>query len=152
MMQTAEAKIDAQCPPFVDHPNDVWGWGVLDDEAAVLAAIDYCGGGDELMHVEAIRMRYRDFGDSRYIVYGVLRIVDEAGAPLEGATVDVEWTLPDSSTETQQMVTNSRGLARFRVKSRDTGAFEMCVTDVALDGYVYDPGQNGETCDTLTIP
>ena len=44
MMQTAEAKIDAQCPPFVDHPNDVWGWGILDDYDAVQYAIGYCGG------------------------------------------------------------------------------------------------------------
>jgi PKD repeat protein len=43
MMQTAEPKIDAQCPPFVDHPNDVWGWGILDALAAVQAAGDYCG-------------------------------------------------------------------------------------------------------------
>ncbi|MBN1135941.1 MAG: S8 family serine peptidase, partial [Anaerolineae bacterium] len=44
MMETAEAKIDPQCPPFVDHPNDVWGWGILDAEAAVQQAIGYCGG------------------------------------------------------------------------------------------------------------
>ena len=44
MMETAEAKIDAQCPPFVGHPNDVWGWGILDAEAAVQVAIGYCGG------------------------------------------------------------------------------------------------------------
>jgi subtilisin family serine protease len=43
MMDTAEAMIDDQCPPFVDHPNDVWGWGVLDDLAAVQAAIEFCG-------------------------------------------------------------------------------------------------------------
>ena len=44
MMETAEARIDAQCPPFIDHPNDVWGWGILDDLAAVQAAIAQCGG------------------------------------------------------------------------------------------------------------
>ena len=44
MMETAESKIDAQCVPFVDHPNDVWGWGVLDAQAAVQTAIGYCGG------------------------------------------------------------------------------------------------------------
>jgi len=43
MMDTAEAKIDAQCPPFVDHPNDVWGWGILDMPAAVQLAMTYCG-------------------------------------------------------------------------------------------------------------
>ena len=44
MMETAEAKIDAQCPPFIDHPNDVWGWGVLDAELAVQTAMGYCAG------------------------------------------------------------------------------------------------------------
>ena len=43
MMETAEAKIDAQCPPFIDHPNDVWGWGILDAELAVQTAMGYCG-------------------------------------------------------------------------------------------------------------
>jgi len=32
---TAEVKIDAQCAPYVDHPNDVWGWGIL---SALVAA------------------------------------------------------------------------------------------------------------------
>ncbi len=43
MMETAEAKIDGQCPPFVDHPNDVWGWGILDALAAVQLAQSMCG-------------------------------------------------------------------------------------------------------------
>ncbi len=38
LKQTAEPKIDPQCPPYVDHPNDVWGWGILDIYAAVQAA------------------------------------------------------------------------------------------------------------------
>jgi hypothetical protein len=42
MMETAESKISAQCPPFVDHPNDVWGWGILDAPTAVAAAVAYC--------------------------------------------------------------------------------------------------------------
>jgi len=35
---TAEPRISAECPPFVDIPNNVWGWGILDSYAAVLAA------------------------------------------------------------------------------------------------------------------
>jgi PKD repeat protein len=31
---TAEPKIDAQCPPFTDHPNNVWGWGIINALAA----------------------------------------------------------------------------------------------------------------------
>ncbi len=44
MMETAEGIVDAQCPPFVDVPNDVWGWGVLDDYTAVQMATAFCGG------------------------------------------------------------------------------------------------------------
>jgi subtilisin family serine protease len=42
---TAEPKIDAQCTPFVDHPNDVWGWGILDIYAAVQKAQTVALGG-----------------------------------------------------------------------------------------------------------
>ena len=67
MMETAEAKIDAQCPPFVDHPNDVWGWGVLDAQAAVQMAMGYCGG-----------------------LGGLQGTVTAAGNPLEGVSVLAE--------------------------------------------------------------
>ncbi len=67
MMETAEAKIDAQCPPFVDHPNDVWGWGVLDAQAAVQMAMGYCGG-----------------------LGGLEGTVTAAGSPLEGVNVLAE--------------------------------------------------------------
>ena len=32
------------------------------------------------------------------------------------------------------------------------GTYELCVTDVTAEGYVYDPDQNLETCDTITLP
>jgi hypothetical protein len=38
LKMNAEPKIDAQCTPFVDHPNDVWGWGILNAYAAVVMA------------------------------------------------------------------------------------------------------------------
>ncbi|GEM_PF-1054018 len=41
--ESAEPRIDPQCPPFVNRPNDVWGWGILDAQAAVAAAVAYCG-------------------------------------------------------------------------------------------------------------
>jgi PKD repeat protein len=56
---TAEPRISAQCPPHVDHPNDVWGWGIIDALAAVQA------------------------GKLQGTVY------DQAFAPLPGATVEV---------------------------------------------------------------
>ena len=38
LKQNAEPKISAQCQPFVDHPNDVWGWGILNIYNSVVAA------------------------------------------------------------------------------------------------------------------
>ena len=35
---SAEPKVSAACSPFVDVPNDVWGWGILNVYNAVLAA------------------------------------------------------------------------------------------------------------------
>jgi hypothetical protein len=104
------------------------------------------------MHVDGIKMRYRDFGGGRYIVYGLLRISDEFNQRVDGAEVTVEWTSPGGGSDVQQALTNAQGVARYRLRSRDTGTFGFCVTDVTKDGYLYDPSQNGETCDTLTIP
>ena len=47
LKQAAEPKISAECTPYVDHPNDVWGWGILDIHAAVLAAQEIDMGGIE---------------------------------------------------------------------------------------------------------
>jgi len=47
LKMNAEPKTSPQCPPFVDTPNDVWGWGILDVEAAVIAAQNVNLGGIE---------------------------------------------------------------------------------------------------------
>ena len=64
----------------------------------------------------------------------------------------MEWSLPDGSQQSDQNATNSRGLAKYRVKSTLAGSYEICVTNVTKDGYVYDPSQNGETCGSLMVP
>ncbi len=47
LKQTAEPVVSSQCPPYVEHPNDVWGWGILDIYGAVLSAQDMGLGGIE---------------------------------------------------------------------------------------------------------
>lgn len=47
LKMNAEPKVSTQCTPFVDTPNDVWGWGILDVHAAVLAAQTVTLGGME---------------------------------------------------------------------------------------------------------
>lgn len=132
--------------------DQTWTVDVADGAATVKDCEMVPESGLTTMHVDGIKMRYRDFGGGRYIVYGLLRILDEFGQRVVGAEATVEWTLPGGTTEEQQALTNPQGVVRFRVRSRDTGAFELCVTDVTAAGYLYDPSQNGETCDTLTLP
>lgn len=45
LKQNAEPRISAQCSPFVDVPNNVWGWGILNVETAVKAAQGMVFGG-----------------------------------------------------------------------------------------------------------
>ena len=45
LKKSAQPMIDGQCLPFVDHPNDVWGWGILNVQDAVQAALEVDLGG-----------------------------------------------------------------------------------------------------------
>lgn len=125
-----------------------------DDTDQDFALVCYnCGAAStDTMHVDGIRLRVRDFGGGRYIVYGLVRILDQENLKVAGAEVSVEWTLPDSATEPQQALSNLTGIARFRLRSRQAGIHKLCVTDVTKAGYTYDPSQNNMTCRTLTVP
>jgi formylglycine-generating enzyme required for sulfatase activity len=86
------------------------------------------------------------------LLLGIVRIVDETMAPVAGATVDVEWTLPFPHTVPQSKPTNANGLAFPIMVGYWSGTYELCVTNVTAPGYVYDPSMNLETCDTITLP
>jgi hypothetical protein len=104
------------------------------------------------VHVGVIKIQYADRGGGRYVVSSSMRILDETNHVVSGATVSSEWTLSDGSVQAQEALTNAKGLASFRIKVRQPGSYQICVENVVMSGYVYDPGQNGETCDAVTIP
>jgi hypothetical protein len=97
-------------------------------------------------------VRYREPLPGRYALDAFLSILSDDDSPVEGATVEVAWTLPDSQTRTQERLTGSSGWGWFRTWSVQTGTYQVCVTDVSKSGYLYDPGQNNETCDWITVP
>ena len=103
------------------------------------------------MHVGPIALRNR-VGRDRYVLSAKTTTLDSAGKRIAGATVSIRWTLPDLSTIDQQATSNARGVVSFRVIGTLAGTYQFCVTDVLKPGWVYDPEQNRETCDTLTIP
>jgi hypothetical protein len=102
--------------------------------------------------VNGIRLRYQERGVGRYIVYATVRILDQDQQQVPGAEVSVQWAYPDGAIEDQAAVSNLRSLARFRLRSTQTGLHEVCVMDIAKQGWLYDPEQNVVTCASLEIP
>jgi hypothetical protein len=123
-----------------------------DCQEATLASAFTVGAPTDTMHVHAVKMKYLDRGGGRYVVSATALILDQNNLRLPGATVTVDWTLPSGSQVTQSALTNSRGLAMFKVKSTTGGDIQVCVTAVIKSGYTYDPDQNRVTCQTLTLP
>jgi hypothetical protein len=103
-------------------------------------------------HMGNIRMRYSEFASGRYMVLFMVPIPDQAGQPVAGAAVSARWTFPDASTQDQRAVIDRAGRSIFRLKALQTGTCEVCVTDVEKDGYLYDPDQNFQTCETVALP
>lgn len=104
------------------------------------------------LHVGGIKLQYVDRGGGRYQLGGIVRILDQSNSYVANATVGAQWTFPNGQTVNRQSTTDTRGLARVGIGSRQTGAHSLCVTSVAKTGYIYDPSQNVKTCETLTIP
>jgi subtilisin family serine protease len=127
-------------------PNNDWGMGTIDSLAAVTAV-----SGPSIL-VQNIEMRIFEPAPDWFIVLSFVRIIDEDGAPVEGATVDVEWTLPWGQTRVGQKDTNANGWAWFSAFSWQSGTYQVCVTGVGKAGFVYDPDQNWETCDSIPTP
>jgi hypothetical protein len=103
------------------------------------------------MHVDRVVPRYRVFG-SGYQVGAAIRILYWNGSPVEGADVTVESAYPDGTDVVLTRPTGPRGVAVVVRPAFDSGTYTFTVLDVAHPGSVYDPAQNGETSDSVTIP
>jgi hypothetical protein len=104
------------------------------------------------MHVRLINLRYREPQPGRYLLQAIVRIVDRTNTPVEGATVAVEWMPPAGPPRPQARSTNPAGAARFALGTTQAGDFEICVTGATKDYWAYNPSQNVETCDTISVP
>ena len=73
---------------------------------------------------------------------------------VEGAEVHATWTMldDDPASLSEIAITNEQGIAIFTNWS-GAGNYKICVTDVIMDGWVYDAGLNrGEACVTYLLP
>lgn len=103
------------------------------------------------MHVGDISMWYEKQG-AWYRVYTRVPILDKNDQAVPNATVYLDTTLPDSSVQSFNGATDSEGTVTFWLKSKLTGTYTSTVTDVAKEGWAYDPASNVETSESLTVP
>jgi hypothetical protein len=130
-----------------------YGYGLVDAAKAVGVS------GEEpeepttgTMHVSNIEMSLRTRGPWVNAI-ATVTIVDESGAPVEGATVSGKWS--GAASDSESGTTNNKGQVTFktdRVKNLPSGTiFTFTVDDVTKEGWTYDSGVNVETSDSITI-
>jgi hypothetical protein len=130
---------------FYDTPGYAEGLAVAGPYAYVA---DYDGGlailgfADRL-HLNALKLAWRSGPQpATYKVAAAVRVHGDDHAAVPGVTVYGDWTLPNSMVLHKTALTNAQGQARFSLPTKQTGTFEFCVTDMAMDGYVYFPAAN----------
>ena len=101
--------------------------------------VDPCTGGT--MHVEDMIGWFNNQGR---LVVKVL-VADQDGAPLVMALVDADITTPMFDWA-RWRYTNIGGWAKFWAPLMYDGTYGLCVTNLTLDGYTYEPGDNVYTC------
>lgn len=71
-------------------------------------------------------------------VWASVWVDDEYWNDAEGATVIVDWTYPDGSTERLQAVTDGSGLARFEMRNVKSGTHSLDVVDIVYGEHRFD--------------
>lgn len=103
------------------------------------------------MWVTRVRLAYNGRSShSADRVVGMVHVRDANMSAVAGALVEATWTKPDGNTVQTEAFTDFQGIATFEIWA-GSGEYQLCVTDVTLNGWLYDPGANGETCGMLTI-
>jgi hypothetical protein len=104
------------------------------------------------VHIASIDMSLKTAGPNTNAV-ALVTIVDAAGAPVGGATVEGHWS--GATTDTDSGLTDTSGAATLdsdKVKNPPGGTvFTFTVDDVSLTGWIYDQAANVETSDSMTV-
>ena len=101
-----------------------------------------------IMHVASIDMSWSKKG-RLYTAYAIVRIVDQNGAPVQGATVYGTWS--GAWKGSVGGVTDANGKVKLNSgKVKDGGTFTFKVTNVVKTAWTYDLAQNVITSKTIT--
>jgi len=102
-------------------------------------------------HVDSIDPTYRQSG-SGFDVGARVTIVFADRHPVAGALITVELDYPDASKAKLTGRTGPSGAAVVKHFVTETGTYTFTVLSIVRSPFVYDPAQNAETSDSITIP
>jgi hypothetical protein len=102
------------------------------------------------VHVEVIDPAYRQI-EQGYEVRARIRIVYGNGPPVVGAEVTVQVIFPDGGSQVVTVLTGPHGIAVVSGTTPDTGTYTFTILGVTAPPAVYDPTENVETSDSITI-
>ena len=91
-------------------------------------------------------------GGNRTRGVAVVKIVDENGAGVSGATVSGDWSGLTSSSVSGTTGTDGRATLNSGFVRNANGTFTFTVTGVTAAGFTYNPALNVETTDSITVP
>jgi len=117
---------------------------VTDDRGATSSAattvVSQAPAPAQVAHVAAITLNTLKISRGTQ-VRGVVRIVDQSGAPVPGAAVTAKWS--GKVTGSQTLTTDASGLATFTSKTfKGTGTTTLTVTNTVKTGWTYDAKAN----------
>lgn len=125
-------------------------------EDSITINVDNSGAPSDTMYVYSIEMWYEEvtwwWWVIGYDVFIKVTVHDANGNPLSGVTVDLSLQLPGGSTTTGSADTGADGSVTFTYEEGDSGTYTATVTNLEKSGYVYDPDQNVETSETISVP
>jgi hypothetical protein len=108
--------------------------------------------GDDEIYVDNISMTTSTAGGSRTEARATVRILDDAGSVVSGASVSGQWSglTSDSDTGTTDGSGNVT-LASNKVRNAN-GTYTFTVTGVTIAGKTYNAALNQETSDSVVYP
>ena len=110
-----------------------------------------CIGGSDTVHVASIDPRYQPARQG-YRIGVEIEVVDALDHPVADAEVALTINLPNGRQVRLTGLTGPQGHFSPMGMTSLRGTYIFTVTGVRKAGYVYDPAQNVETTDSVTIP
>jgi hypothetical protein len=104
-----------------------------------------------VMHVGSVHAGYKTV-EAQYEVGARIGVLDSQGAPVIDATVTVELVYPDGAREELSGRSGSTGTAVVQRIVGESGTYTFNVLVLKKPPFEYDPTENVESSDSVTIP